>query len=131
MSPEAVRAKLSELKATRNARRDARVAQLQARHGAAIEDPAFRAELRVHARRMALLHRAQLVAAAELAEPKRSQTLERISTLTAKEERRHGSRLEALRTRKPNTALAAASASAGTSAAATAAALSAPKASAP
>jgi hypothetical protein len=129
MAPDEIRAKLSELKATRDGRRDARVSELRARYGAATEDPAFRAELRVHARRMAFLHRAQLVAATELAEPKRSRTLARISGLTAKEQRRHGSRMEALSARNPEAALAAASASAGPPTTGTAAAVAAPKAS--
>jgi hypothetical protein len=114
--PEEIRARLSELTTTRAARRDARLAELHARHGTAtLNDPAVREEMRVHARRMALLHRAQIVAASDLAEPKRSQTLARISALTAKEERRHDSRLVALRSRVPKLAGAAASASAGLS----------------
>jgi hypothetical protein len=111
--PEEIRARLSELATTRTARRDARLAELHARHGTAtLNDPAFQEELRVHARRMAFLHRAQIVAAADLVEPKRSQTLARIGALTAKEERRHDARLAALRSRVPKLAGAAASASA-------------------
>lgn len=106
---EDVSKKLRELMATRTARRAARVAELGARFNhATIDDPAFREELRVHSRRMAFLHRAELVAALELAEPKRTQTLERIRALTAKEERRHAARVETLQ--KPGSAAPKASA---------------------
>jgi hypothetical protein len=112
--PEEIRARLGELATTRTARRDARVAELQARHDTAtLNDPAFREELRVHARRMAFLRRAQMVAAADLVEPKRSQTLARINALTAKEERRHQARLASLRSRIPKLAGAAGSVSPG------------------
>jgi len=127
-----VRAKLGELGNTRKARREARVAELSARYGdAALADPALREELRVHARRMAFLHRAQMVAAMDLAEPKRTQTLARISALSAKEERRHGSRVEAIRRAAPSGSAVASSATAVASSTGSAAAIAVPKASAP
>lgn len=129
--PDEIRTRLGELAATRSARRDARLAELKARHGAdTLEDPGFREELRIHARRMAFLHRAQIVAAADLAEPKRAQTLARIHALTGKEERRHDARLAALRSRIPKQGVAAASASAAAPATGTPGDVAAPKASA-
>jgi hypothetical protein len=122
-----LRTKLGELGATRKARREARVAELSTRFGdAALADPALREELRVHARRMAFLHRAEMVAAMDLAEPKRAQTL----ALTAKEERRHGARVDAIRRAAPSGS-ALASATAIASSTGSAAAIAVPKASAP
>jgi len=100
---EEARRAIAEARATAHARRDAHIAELKQRYAAgALGSQEGLGELRVHARRMAFLNRAKMVATTELDEPKRTTTLARIDKLLAAEQVRHHKRMEALRT--PNTA---------------------------
>jgi len=79
-------------------RRDARIFEVRQRFGAmALSRREVLEELRVHARRMAFLNRAKLVATTELEEPKRAKALARIDKLTAAEKARHEERIAKLR----------------------------------
>jgi hypothetical protein len=79
-------------------RREARMLEVRQRFGADVlaRREVFE-ELRVHARRMAFLNRAKLVATTELEEPKRTKALARIDKLTAIEQSRHQARIAKLR----------------------------------
>lgn len=80
------------------ARREARMFDVRQRYGAAVlSRREVLEELRVHARRMAFLNRAKLVATTELEEPKRAKALARIDKLTAAEKARHQERIAKLR----------------------------------
>ena len=97
-----LQAKLAELRATGGARRAAHVAELRVRFGAAaLHDKALVGELRAHARRVAFLNRAKLVATTELDEPKRTAALARIDKLMAREQQRHERRVEKLKAMPP------------------------------
>ncbi len=88
------KARTAELMATNRARRAARAAMLHQRFGArALSDQSLVAELKLHARRMAYLNRARLVAENEIEEPKRSKVLARIQKLVDKEGARHERRV--------------------------------------
>ncbi|HTQ05442.1 MAG TPA: hypothetical protein VMI54_16375 [Polyangiaceae bacterium] len=96
--PAELQAKLSELRASAGARRDAHRAELRSEFGdAALARKDFQAELGKHARRLAFLSRAKLVATTELDEPKRSATLTRIDQLLAKENTRHDGAVQKLK----------------------------------
>lgn len=95
---EATRA-ITEARATSRARREAHIAELKERYPRhALASREGLGELRAHARRMAFLNRAKVVATTELDEPKRTTTLARIDKLLAAEQTRHQKRMEALRT---------------------------------
>jgi hypothetical protein len=97
-SDEANRA-IAEARATARARREAHIADLKQRYpGMTLGNREGLGELRAHARRMAFLNRAKVVAATELDEPKRTTTLARIDKLLAAEQTRHLKRMQALRT---------------------------------
>jgi hypothetical protein len=95
---EASKARLAELANTRQARRVKHLETFRLRYPQAVlSDPHVRNELRHHARRMAFLHRAEFLAKHELEEPKKTQVLERVKRLLAREEARHTKRMEKLR----------------------------------
>jgi len=82
--------RLSELAATHKQRREARLAMMRTRYNAGqLGNQALLMELRHHARRMAYLRRAQLIAENEVEPPKRAPLLARIEKLIAKENARH------------------------------------------
>ena len=90
---------IAEARATARARREAHIAELRQRYPAsALGTREGMGELRAHARRMAFLNRAKVVATTELDEPKRTTVLARIDKLIAAEQTRHQKRMEALRT---------------------------------
>lgn len=95
---EQMRAAIAAAHATAQARRQAHMAEARQRYGAlASSNREVFVELRVHARRMAFLNRAKLVATTELEDPKRSTVLARIEKLTAAEQARHLGRMDALK----------------------------------
>jgi hypothetical protein len=111
--PEEAQAKLGELRATFAARRQAHRELLRADFGKmALSHPNLVAELRKHARRMAFLNRAKLVATTELDDPKRTAALGRIDKLIATEQARHQTALQKLKGESPPSPSASAVASA-------------------
>jgi hypothetical protein len=85
-----LRQKMLERMATLKARRDAHLGQLRTRFSELhLKDEALKNELRRHARSIAFLTRARLVAEEELTEPKKAKVLKRIDVLLAKEQARH------------------------------------------
>lgn len=98
--PEEVQAKLRELHATADARRDEHRAELRKEFGNALGRKDLDDELRKHARRNAFLSRAKLVATTELDEPKRSAALARIDKLSAQENTRHDRAVQKLKAAK-------------------------------
>ncbi len=111
--PEEAEAKLGELRSTFAARRQAHRERMRAEFGpAALSHPDVFAELRKHARRMAFLNRAKLVATTELDEPKRTAALSRIDKLLASEQARHQKAVQKLKAESPPTPSASAAASA-------------------
>lgn len=110
--PEEAKARIAEFRQTFAARREAHRELVRTEFGgAALSHPGLIAELKKHARHLAFLDRAKLVATTELAEPKRSATLARIDQLTAREEARHTAAIQKLKGEPAPTpsALAAAS----------------------
>jgi hypothetical protein len=96
--PAEAQAQIAELRGTFLARREAHRELVRTEFGrAALTQPDLVAELKKHARRMAFLNRAKLVAATELEEPKRTTTLDRIDKLTAKEQARHDTAIQKLK----------------------------------
>jgi hypothetical protein len=97
--PEEVQAKMGELRATFAARREAHREAMRNQLGpGAFSRPDLLEELKKHARRMAFLNRAKLVATTDLEEPKRTTTLTRIDKLVSKEQARHQSAMQKLKT---------------------------------
>jgi hypothetical protein len=81
---------MMERLATLKTRRDAHVAQLRSRFSELhLKNEALRNELRRHARSLAFLGRARMIAEEELTEPKKAKVLKRIDVLLAKEQARH------------------------------------------
>jgi hypothetical protein len=81
---------MMERMATFKARRETHVGELRSRFSELhLQNEALRNELRRHARSVAFLTRARLVAEAELTEPKKAKVLKRIDVLLAKEQARH------------------------------------------
>lgn len=118
-NPEEMRAAIAKARAGAKGKREARIAEIREHLGAsALGNRDVVDELRVHAKRMAFLDRAKVVATTELDEPKRATTLARIDKLTAAEQTRHQRRVDALQA----IAVAAPSAAPPGSASATAAA---------
>ncbi len=119
--PEEAKARIAEFHQTFAARREAHRELVRTEFGGtALSHPDLVAELRKHARHVAFLDRAKLVATTELAEPKRSATLARIDKLTAREEARHNAAVQKLKGEPgptPSTLAAASGAPAVTSAA--------------
>jgi len=87
---EQMKMRLSELQATHKQRREAHRAEMRMKYGAGqLGNQSLLMELRHHARRMAFLRRAQLIAENEVEGPKRAALLARIEKLIAKENTRH------------------------------------------
>jgi hypothetical protein len=115
-------AKFKELKANAKQRRKARLAEVRERFDATVLRGApVKEEFRQHARRMAFLNRAQVVAQTELTGDKQKKTLARIDKLIELEDQRHEKAMERLKggdtPTPPGSAMAAASAATAASAA--------------
>jgi hypothetical protein len=82
-----------KLKESREERRKAKRAELKAKYGDILDKPAVRAELRVHAQRMARLHRLERIANAKGKEDAEK----RVQALVAKENARHDKHMEELK----------------------------------
>jgi hypothetical protein len=82
--------RMMERLASLKERRSAHVGQLRARFSELhLQNQALKNELRRHARSLAFLTRARMVAEEELTEPKKAKVLKRIDVLLAKEQARH------------------------------------------
>lgn len=108
-----VKERLSDLRDHRAERAQTHREALRARFGTALAAPAARQELEHHARRMAKLNRAMIVAETEVSKDK-DKLKERIVKLMEKEQARHQRAMDRFQSRAPG---AAASASASASAA--------------
>lgn len=94
---EELKAAMTAAQAGAKGRREARLTEMRQRYGAAaLANREVLAELRVHAKRMAFLNRAKVVATTELDEPKRATVIARIDKLTQREQSRHQERMDAL-----------------------------------
>jgi hypothetical protein len=99
---EELRDAITKAQASAKGRREARLLEMRQRYGAAaFANREVLAEFRVHARRMAFLNRAKVVATTELDEPKRSKVIARVDKLTQSEQERHEKRMEAFRAARP------------------------------
>jgi hypothetical protein len=98
--------RLGELKEHREQRMKEHREELKTRFGAALGAPAAREELEHHARRMAKLDRAMVLAETEVTKD-RDKLKERIQKLIDKENARHEAALEKLKTAQPAAAAAA------------------------
>lgn len=108
-------AKFKELRKTAKERRKAHLAEVRKRFDATVLRAApFKEEFRNHARRMAFLNRAQVVAQTELTGDKQKKTLARIDKLIELENERHDRALAKIKggdsLTPPGSAIAAASA---------------------
>jgi hypothetical protein len=102
---EELKAAMTAAREGAKVRREARILEVRQRYGlGALSRREVLDELRVHARRMAFLNRAKLVATTELEEPKRAKALARIDKLTAAEKTRHEERIAKLRATSPGDA---------------------------
>ncbi len=106
--PEELQAKLGELRKTAGERRDAHRRELRAEFGPALGHKDLQDELAKHARRVAFLNRAKLVATSELDEPKRTAALARIDKLLTTENARHDAAAQKLKTVVPSSVASAA-----------------------
>ena len=88
LGKDELKAKLAQLQDTRSERRTEHRHELGKRWGATLALPNARDELKIHARRMAFLDRALVLAQAD-SKPNKDQTIERISKLIDKENARH------------------------------------------
>jgi len=92
-----LKAAMTAAQASAKVRREARLTEMHQRYGAqALANREVLAELRVHAKRMAFLNRAKVVATTELDEPKRGTVIARVEKLTQREQARHQERMDAL-----------------------------------
>jgi hypothetical protein len=82
-----------KLKESRAERRKAKLAELKAKYGDIVDKPAVRAELRLHAMRMARLHRLERIATAE----GKDDAAKRVQALVTKENARHAKRMDELK----------------------------------
>jgi hypothetical protein len=101
--------RLSELRDRRDQRAKAHREELKARHGAALALPAARTELEHHARRMARLNRAMVLAETEVVKDK-DKLKERIQKLLDKENARHKLAMDRFKTSAPAGSAAASAA---------------------
>jgi hypothetical protein len=116
LKKEDLDAKLAQLKNTRDERRKEHREDLSKRWGPALSKAPARDELKLHARRMALLNRA-LVLAQQDTKPDKDKTVDRVTKLLEKENARHERAMTQIQSRPG--AAAAASATAPTSSATT------------
>jgi len=106
---ERMRKRLSELEATHKQRREAHLALMRAKYSAAqLGNQSLFQELRHHARRMAFLRRAQLIAENEVEPPKRASLMARIEKLITKENARHERHVARLNDARPGPSASAA-----------------------
>jgi hypothetical protein len=94
--PEEVRAKLKEMQEHQPELRRERRRALFARWGKTTADPRAKAELELHARRMARIRRMQVLASTERSGEKRTALLERLSRLRDLERGRHDRAMQAI-----------------------------------
>jgi hypothetical protein len=88
--PGGLQRRMMERMRTVKERRDAHVRELRGRFTRFhLNNSMIMEELRHHARRVAFLNRARMIAEEELAEPKKAKVLKRIDVLLAKEQARH------------------------------------------
>ncbi len=91
--PEAVQKKLEQLRETRKQRRAAHLAKIKQKWGDAVDRPAVRSELKVHAWRMARLNRIRELATAE----DKKDVVARVDKLIEKEQARHDKHMDVLK----------------------------------
>jgi hypothetical protein len=114
--PDELQTKLGELRQSASERRELHRRELRAEFGPALGHKDLQDELAKHARRIAFLNRAKLVATSELDEPKRSTALARIDKLLTQENARHDGAVLKLKTAAPSGVASAAPAAPGGSA---------------
>lgn len=85
---EELKTKLAQLQSTRDERRKEHREEIGKRWGTTLAKPPAKDELKIHARRMAFLNRALLLAQ-EDTKPDKDKTIDRISKLIEKENARH------------------------------------------
>lgn len=90
---ERLRESREKLRASRDERRKARRAELRAKYGDIMARPAVRSELRLHAQRMARLHRMERIATARGKEDAER----RVQALVTRENARHDKRMGELK----------------------------------
>ena len=88
LKKDELKAKLAQLQDTRGERRKEHREDIGKRWGATLALPHARDELQIHARRMAFLNRALVLAQAD-SKPDKDKTIDRISKLIEKENVRH------------------------------------------
>ena len=103
--------RLGKLRENEGERRAQHQAEIKARWGAVLAQPAVREELEHHARRMARLNRAAFLAETEITKDK-DKLVERIQKLTEKEQARHVRAMERFKSMPPGAAVASAPAAA-------------------
>src|SRR6478736_631974 len=106
---EDLKAKVAQLQETRTERRKEHREDVGKRWGSTLAKPSARDELKLHARRMAMLNRA-LVLAQEDTKPDKDKTIDRISKLIDKENARHEKAMTHIQSEPAAAATAAASA---------------------
>ncbi|HYQ27042.1 MAG TPA: collagen-like protein [Polyangiaceae bacterium] len=107
LKKDELKAKLAQLQDTRGERRKEHREELGKRWGTTLAQAPAREELKTHARRMAFLNRA-LVLAQEDTKPDKDKTLERISQLIDKENARHDRAMTRLQSQPAGATTAAA-----------------------
>lgn len=120
LKPNEVKDRLAKLRDDAKDRRKAHREALKERWGDTLAKPNVREELRHHARRMAFLNRALILAETERKGKDKDKVVERIEKLIEKENERHTRAMERIKSGQPGTA-AAGTAAAGTTPAAAAA----------
>lgn len=95
-----IKERLGKLRENTDARRAEHQAEVKARWGNALAQPAARQELENHARRMARLNRAAFLAETEITKDK-DKLIERIQKLTAQEQSRHERAMERFKSLPP------------------------------
>jgi hypothetical protein len=107
LKKDELKERLSQLRERREERATEHRQELKARFGAVLAAPAARAELEHHARRMAKLNRAMVLAETEVTKDK-DKLKERIQKLIDKENARHQQAMDRFRPGTPDAASAAA-----------------------
>jgi len=113
---EELTAKLAQLSSTRDERRKEHRAEVGRRWGSALARPPARDELKLHARRIAFLDRALVLAQADT-KPDKAKTIDRISKLIDKENARHDKAMAHIQSQPAAAATAAPSAPAASASA--------------
>jgi hypothetical protein len=92
MTPEERADYRAKFRASRQERKQKMEGRMRQRWGALLKNPGVQAEMRLHAERLAKLHRMQDIAE----DTGKAEQLERIFTMTSRERRRHASIMSAL-----------------------------------